>query len=72
MLYNISNEANASTSMQDVFNDDINNGDHDNLKHIYTAPEIDIQAGTYRSKGTLETRLLILTRECSRIILTHS
>jgi hypothetical protein len=51
-LYDIANEAKTSTSMQDVFQDDEDSIEkHDNLHHIYTAPEIDIQAGTYRSKG---------------------
>ena len=50
-LYDIANEAKISTSIQDVFQEDDNNGNHDKLHHIYTAPEIDIQAGTYRSKG---------------------
>ena len=52
-LYNINNEANASTLTQDIFQEDINNGYHNELTHVRTAPEIDIQAGTYRSKGAL-------------------
>lgn len=65
-LYDIENEIRLSTSIQDVFEQHRTSTDRsvpehpqsgagrqiETLKHIYTAPAIDIQAGTYRSKGT--------------------
>ena len=64
-LYDIANEAKISTSIQDVFQEDDNNGNHDKLHHIYTAPEIDIQAGTYRSKGASAKLVFVCTTTVS-------
>ena len=64
-LYNITNEANASTLTQDVFQEDITNGYHNELTHIRTAPEIDIQAGTYRSKGASAKVVFVWTTTAS-------
>jgi len=64
-LYDIENEAKISTLIQDVFQEEDSNVNHDILRHIYTAPEIDIQAGTYRSKGASANVLFVWTTSSS-------